>query len=119
MLSLPSSPIESLNLTISGNVHCVKFSPCGLKLAAGLDTEDLHAVLLFDIPSGNLLRSLKNHHGLIYDLSWKEVDNSSSYIQYLASASADSTACIWSMKNGNEATLKCVKVSGNDNYFLT
>lgn len=65
------------------------------------------------IPTGNLLKSLKNHHGLIYDLAWKEVSGveGSSYYQYLASASADSTVCIWSMKNNNETTLRMVKVS--------
>ena len=47
--SLPVSQIESLNLTISGNVQCVKFTPCGLKLAAGLDTEELHTILIFEV----------------------------------------------------------------------
>ena len=49
--SLPFSEIASLNLTVSGNVHCIKFSPCGLKLAAGLDTEELHTVLIFEVIS--------------------------------------------------------------------
>jgi jouberin len=110
LMALPSSPIESLNLTISGNVHSLKFSPCGLKLAAGLDTDDLHAILVFEIPSGHLLRSLKNHHGLIYDLNWAQVDISSNvYMQYLASASADSTACVWSMRNNDHTSLSLIK----------
>lgn len=47
--SLPSSQIESLNIVISGNVYTTKFSPCGNMLAAGLDTDELHVILLFKV----------------------------------------------------------------------
>jgi hypothetical protein len=51
LTALPTQPkLETfMNLTISGNVYCLKFSPCGLKLAAGLNTDDLHAVLIFEV----------------------------------------------------------------------
>jgi hypothetical protein len=71
LASLPSSPIESLNITVSGNVHCLKFSPCGLKLAAGLDTEEMHAVLIFDVSSEQLI-NLRNHAHDGLCLSWVE-----------------------------------------------
>ncbi|CAL8096380.1 unnamed protein product [Orchesella dallaii] len=115
--SLPSSQIESLNIVISGSVHCLKFSPCGTKLAAGLDTDELHVVLLFEIPSGTLQKSLKGHHGIIYDIAWKifELDDHTSY-QYLASASADSTVRIWKMHNNDEKTLVLVQILYHPSY---
>ncbi|ODN04699.1 Jouberin [Orchesella cincta] len=118
--SLPSSQIESLNIVISGNVHCLKFSPCGTKLAAGLDTDELHVVLLFEIPSGTLQKSLKGHHGIIYDMAWKifELDDHTSY-QYLASASADSTVRIWKMQNNDEKTLVLVQVLYHPSYVYS
>ncbi|CAG7703397.1 unnamed protein product, partial [Allacma fusca] len=110
--SLPMSPIESLNLTISGNVQCVKFSPCGLKLATGLDTDELHTILVFDVPSGKLLRNIRCHHGLVYDLDWKIIDMKNVLVPnsyYLASASADTTATVWLLKNNSKESPKLVK----------
>ena len=138
--SLPSSPVESLNLTICGNVQCVKFSPCGLKLAAGLDTDEMHTVIIFEVqtskfqkpsptaftvyllrylhflqmPKGKILSNIRCHHGIIYDLDWKILDDESGFVPksyYLASASADMTATVWEVYAASGSPPKLIKVS--------
>jgi len=66
LVSLPSSQIESLNINISGNVHALKFSPCGLHLAAGLDTEELHVVLIFEVSIEKFLKTTTNYNSCLF-----------------------------------------------------
>lgn len=64
------------------------------------------------VPSWTLIKCLKGHHGIIYEISWKlfELDGEKCY-HYVSSASADSTVRIWRMQNNNEKTFSLVKVN--------
>lgn len=49
LASLPTSEADHLNIRVAGSVQCVKFSPCGSYLAAGLDAERYFVILIFEV----------------------------------------------------------------------
>jgi len=54
LMSLPTSDMDWFNFRVVGNVQAVKFSPCGMLLATGLDAERYHVLLIFEVGNFSL-----------------------------------------------------------------
>ncbi|XP_060065201.1 jouberin-like [Ylistrum balloti] len=85
-----------LKLTLqAGRNGCyvVKFSHDGRSLACACHDRENFPVLVYEIPSGQLLGKFRGHFGIVYDLSWSKKDT------HLCSASSDGTVRVWNLDN--------------------
>ncbi|XP_064605140.1 jouberin-like [Liolophura sinensis] len=89
---IPNSLLLSLH---GGTKGCfvIKFSHNGRSLACACQDRDGYPILLYEIPSGELLARLSGHFGIIYDLCWSNMDS------HLLSASSDGTARLWDLQD--------------------
>ncbi|NXP43574.1 AHI1 protein, partial [Heliornis fulica] len=71
---------------------CIRFSHDGKILAAACAGRNGYPVVLYEIPSGQLLREFYGHLNIVYDLCWSK-DN-----QYLLTASSDGTVRMWKIE---------------------
>ncbi|KGL91052.1 Jouberin, partial [Charadrius vociferus] len=71
---------------------CIRFSHDGKTLAAACAGKNGYPILLYEIPSGQLLREFYGHLNIVYDLCWSK-DN-----QYLLTASSDGTVRMWKIE---------------------
>jgi len=77
-----------------GKIYAIALSPDEKYLAvggylAGKELSDIHAIRIYHYPSGKLLKVLKSHTNVVFDLSFSPDG------QYLISGSGDKTARIW------------------------
>ena len=105
-------------LAHSYSVTACVFSPLGCTLATG--SQDC-TVILWDIPSGNQIKTLLGHKGIVRCLTFSP--NS----RYLVSASSDETACVWDAKTwmllrkltGPEVGKMYTPLRGNRHHFVS
>ncbi|XP_071596949.1 jouberin [Heliangelus exortis] len=71
---------------------CIRFSHDGRTLAAACAGRNGYPIVLYEIPSGQLLREFYGHLNIVYDLCWSK-DN-----QYLLTASSDGTVRMWKIE---------------------
>ncbi|KAM6126907.1 LOW QUALITY PROTEIN: jouberin [Pterocles gutturalis] len=71
---------------------CVGFSHDGKTLAAACAGRNGYPIVLYEIPSGQLLGEFYGHLNIVYDLCWSK-DN-----QYLLSASSDYIVRMWKIE---------------------
>ncbi|OWF48871.1 jouberin-like isoform X4 [Mizuhopecten yessoensis] len=89
---------NQMKLTLpAGRKGCyvVKFSHDGRNLACACHDRENYPILVYEIPSGQLLGKFRGHFGIVYDLSWSKKDD------YICSASSDGTVRVWSLENFN------------------
>ncbi|XP_033737051.1 jouberin-like isoform X2 [Pecten maximus] len=73
--------------------YVVKFSHDGRSLACACHDRENYPILVYEIPSGQLLGKFRGHFGIVYDLSWSKKDD------YICSASSDGTVRVWNLEN--------------------
>ncbi|XP_030345631.1 jouberin isoform X2 [Strigops habroptila] len=71
---------------------CIRFSHDGKTLAAACAGRNGYPIILYEIPSGQLLREFYGHLNIVYDLCWSK-DN-----QYLLTASSDGMVRMWKIE---------------------
>ncbi|KAM9563872.1 jouberin isoform 1-T3 [Guaruba guarouba] len=71
---------------------CIRFSHDGKMLAAACAGRNGYPIILYEIPSGELLREFYGHLNIVYDLCWSK-DN-----QYLLTASSDGMVRMWKIE---------------------
>ncbi|KAK2843479.1 hypothetical protein Q7C36_011694 [Tachysurus vachellii] len=77
-----------------GQMGCfvLRFSHDGRVLAAACADRDAFPVIVYEIPSGNVLASFNGHLSIVYDLCWNRDDTC------LLSASSDGTVRVWNVE---------------------
>jgi WD40 repeat protein len=73
--------------------HSVTWSPDSRMLATGSDDNNIR---LWDIESGELVRTLEGHQGSVWSVAW------SGDGQWLASGTGDRTVRLWDVESGTE-----------------
>ncbi|ESO98402.1 hypothetical protein LOTGIDRAFT_62094, partial [Lottia gigantea] len=88
---IPNHHMMSLK---AGRKGCfvLRFSHDGRSLACACRDTETYPIIIYDIPSGELVGELTGHFGIVYDLCWSKRDT------HLLSASNDGTARIWNVK---------------------
>ncbi|XP_034234525.1 jouberin-like [Thrips palmi] len=89
---IPNKTEFDLPAGLNGNFS-IKFSNHGHHLAVSAANQTLHNIYVYKIPEGSEIVRFQGHPGIVYNLDWSQGDD------LLLSASADCTACIWSMKS--------------------
>ena len=89
-----------------GGCSCLAFSPNGLTLAAamdagstGADSGTAYRIGVYNSVSGELIRTLPGHRGIIYDLSWAPGGKGPTELRLL-SASGDRSVRVWDISTG-------------------
>eukprot|EP00047_Mylnosiga_fluctuans_P022912 m.128928 g.128928 ORF g.128928 m.128928 type:complete len:715 (+) comp9423_c0_seq1:39-2183(+) len=90
-----------------GGCLSIQFSRSGVYLAAAICDNSSFPIRIFQIaglgnvgvPPSTMLFDLSGHSNIVYDMAWSHDDS------LLASASSDSTACVWSLARGTEPVL--------------
>ncbi|XP_074516340.1 jouberin [Sebastes fasciatus] len=87
-------PNKSLHSFHGGHMGCftVLFSHTGTMLAAACADRDAFPVIVYEIPSGQVLAAFSGHLKIVYDLCWSRDDRS------LLSASSDGTVKEWNVE---------------------
>lgn len=88
-------PNKPMLLFHGGQMGCltVLFSHAGTMLAAACVDRGAYPVVVYEIPSGQLLATFSGHFKVIYDLCWSSDDHR------LLSASSDGTVKEWNVQN--------------------
>ncbi|XP_061330997.1 jouberin isoform X1 [Pezoporus flaviventris] len=88
---IPNKLLFSLR---GGELGCfsIRFSHDGKMLAAACAGRNGYPIILYEIPSGELLREFYGHLNIVYDLCWSK-DN-----QYLLTASSDGMVRMWKIE---------------------
>ncbi|NWS44033.1 AHI1 protein, partial [Probosciger aterrimus] len=79
---------------------CIRFSHDGKMLAAACAGRNGYPIILYEIPSGQLLREFYGHLNIVYDLCWSK-DN-----QYLLTASSDGMVRMWKIELQAASTVR-------------
>uniref|UniRef100_A0A4W5PAX7 Jouberin n=1 Tax=Hucho hucho TaxID=62062 RepID=A0A4W5PAX7_9TELE len=88
---IPNKPMLSFR---GGQMGCftIRFSHDGRRLAAACADRDAFPVIVYEIPSGEVLASFNGHLSIVYDLCWSRDDRS------LLSCSSDGTVRVWNVQ---------------------
>ena len=79
-------------------VMALSFSPCGAWLALAAGGAPRAEVRIHRVSDGALARTLRGHHGYVYELTWRPDSGA------VATASADLTCKVWSLADAPNAT---------------
>jgi jouberin len=83
---IPNELSLKLSTTKQG-CYSVQFSATGSFVSmACVDDDNLYPIFIYDIPYGNFVMKFLGHFGLVYEMSWSNLD------KYLVTASNDTTA---------------------------
>ncbi|KAE8739066.1 hypothetical protein FOCC_FOCC015445 [Frankliniella occidentalis] len=96
---VPNEKVLDLPGGLNGSFS-IKYSHHGLYLASTATNQTIHSINIFRILDGTEIVRLQGHPALIYSLDWSLND------ELLLSASADCTACIWSVKSKKTSPLQ-------------
>ncbi|XP_016042310.2 jouberin isoform X2 [Erinaceus europaeus] len=96
---IPNKHLFSLNAGERGCL-CLAFSHNGRILGAACANRDGYPIILYEIPSGRLMRELCGHLNIVYDLCWSKDDRN------ILTASSDGTARIWKNEINNTSTFR-------------
>ncbi|KAK3916070.1 Jouberin, partial [Frankliniella fusca] len=89
---IPNEKFLDLPSGLNGSFS-IKYSHHGLYLAVTGTIHNIHSIHVYRVLDGTEVVRFQGHPGLIYSLDWSLND------QLLLSASADCTACVWSVKS--------------------
>ncbi|XP_030909930.2 jouberin isoform X2 [Melopsittacus undulatus] len=106
---IPNKLLFSLR---GGELGCfsIRFSHDGKMLAAACAGRNGYPIILYEIPSGELLREFYGHLNIVYDLCWSK-DN-----QYLLTASSDGMVRMWKIEL---KTASAVRVFAHPSFVYT